>query len=255
MDALVLAGTKNTDKIENHSELSNKSLLMLNNIPMIEYVIDALNQAEEIKNIVVVGPLELSQYIERKVTRIIESTASIIDNIKIGIDYIHNDDKIILLTSDIPLINGEIIDRFIRKCQKYEAFLYYPFILKENILEKYPDTIRSYAALKEGIFCGGNMVIFSPSLFEKNKDLMFDLYEKRKSIYKYVSLLGLKFIFKYLLKSLAIKEIESRAAEIVGYPVKGIIVDDPEIMIDLDKLSDYELILRVINQNNHEPVV
>lgn len=254
MDALVLAGAKIVDKIENHNKLTNKSLLMLNDIPMIEYVVDALNQAEEVNDIIVVGPPELSQYIEPKVNKILTSTESIIDNIKIGIDYIHKENKIILLTSDIPLITGEVIDRFIRKCQEYEAFLYYPFILKENILQKYPDTVRSYAVLKEGILCGGNAVVFSPELFEKNRDLIFDLYEKRKSVYQYVKLLGFKFILKYLLKSLTIQEIEDRAAEIVGYPVKGIVIDDPEMMIDLDKLSDYELILRMISQNNRNPI-
>jgi len=248
MDAVILAGGKDTSSLANSYKLNNKSLLMINDIPMIEYVVDALNRAQEVQNIVVVGPkLDLTTLIEKKVNKILDSTDSIIENIKIGIDYINHDHKIILLTSDIPLITGEMIDDFIRKCREHEAFLFYPFIPKEIILKKYPETIRSYAILKEGTFCGGNMVIISRSIFDRNKLLLDEVYQKRKDIKKYINLLGMKFVVKYLFKSLTIKEIEKRAAEIVGFPVKGIMVDDPEMMIDLDKLGDYELILQTLN--------
>ena len=249
MDALLLAGRKDTGTLESHNKLNNKAFLMINEIPMIEYVIDALQQAKEIQSIIVIGPEDdLKFQVGKKVNKIIESTDSIINNIKLGIDYINNDRKLIVLTSDIPLITGEIIDRFIKQCQAYEALLYYPFIEKEIILRKYPETIRSYAILKEGTFCGGNIVIFSRLLFEKNKELLNELYQHRKDIKKYINLLGMKFIVKYLFKSLTIKEIEQRASEIVGYKVKGIKVEDPEMMIDLDKLSDYELISQILKQ-------
>ena len=64
----------------------------------------------------------------------------------------------------------------------------------------------------------------------------------------------MKFIVKYLFKTLTIKEIEERATEIVGYKVKGIKVEDPEIMIDLDKLSDYELITEILKQKNKHKI-
>ncbi len=251
MDALILAGGRDTNSLESHLKLSNKALLMINHIPMIEYVVNALNQAREIENIVVVGPqLDLAPHIGKKVSRILESTDSIVENIKIGIDYINNDQKIMILTSDVPLITGEMIDGFIKKCREQEAFFYYPFISKEIILKKYPETIRSYANLNEGTFCGGNLVILSRSLFNKNKFLLDEVYKNRKDIKKYVTLLGIKFIIKYLFKCLTIKEIEDRATKIVGYPVKAIMVTDPEMMIDLDKLDDYELILQVLNKTH-----
>ncbi len=248
MDALILAGATDSGTLGEHHKVNNKAMLLINDVPMIEYIIDALNQAQHIHHIAVVGPRdELSPYIEKKVSKILDSTDSIIENIRVGIDYFNNERQIMTLTSDIPLITGDIIDRFIVQCQEYEAFFYYPYILKENILKKYPDTIRSYMVLKEGTFCGGNVAIFSPMLFEKNKALLHELYQNRKDVRKYAALLGIKFIIKYLFKSLTIREIEDRACEIVGYPVKGIMVADPEMMIDLDKMSDYEMILQILN--------
>ncbi|MDD4363819.1 MAG: NTP transferase domain-containing protein [Atribacterota bacterium] len=250
MDALILAGGKDKNNIGSNNKFNNKALLLLNGVPMIEYIVDAICKSHKINNIVIVGPqLELSHFLDGKVNKILDSTDSIVNNLKIGLDYIKSD-KIFVSTADIPLISGTIIDNFIEKSEKYEAFLYYPFIRKETILEKYPDTVRSYASLKEGFFCGGNVIIFSKAIFEKNKNLLNEVYEKRKDVKKYINLLGMKFIIKYLCKTLTIEEIEKRAAEIVGFPVKGILIDNPEIMIDLDKLSDYELILRELNKNN-----
>lgn len=251
MDALILAGGKDTNSLENNHKINNKALLMINNVPMIEYVVDALNQAREIQNVIVVGPkVDLMPHIEKKVSQIIDSTDSFVKNLRIGIDNINNNEKFLILTSDVPLITGKMIDDFIKECQKYDAFLYYPFIKKELILEKFPQTVRSYATLKEGTLCGGNMVIMESSLFNKNEELLDEVFRNRKDLKKYVALLGVKFIIKYLFKCLTVKEIEDRAAKIVGYPVKSIMVNYPEMMIDLDKLSDYELILQILNNQN-----
>jgi GTP:adenosylcobinamide-phosphate guanylyltransferase len=248
MDALILAGGKDVSSLENNHKINNKALLMINNMPMIEYVVDALNQAQEIRDIIVIGPkIDLMPHIGKKVSKIIDSTDSIVENIKIGIDFLNNDEKLMIMTSDVPLITGLMIDDFVKKCQDHDSFLYYPFIKKELILEKFPQTIRSYASLKEGIFCGGNMVIISSVLFNKNKELLDEVFQKRKDVKKYVALLGIKFIVKYLFKCLTIQEIEERAAKIVGFSVKGIMVNYPEMMIDLDKLSDYELILQALH--------
>ncbi len=254
MNALILAGKKDTGKLENCTKLSNKALLMFNEIPMVEYVVNALLESKLIDDIVVVGPeYDLTPFLEKKVTKILESTDSIIDNVQIGLDYLNDDGKILLLTSDIPLITGEIIDRFIKKCEQHDAFFYYPIITRETILKKYPETVRSYFVLKEGIFCGGNMVIFNSPVFDRNRELADELYQNRKDVKKYIRILGMKFLAKYLLKALTIKEIEEKAAQIIGYPVKSITIDDPEVMIDLDKLSDYELILQAINQKTPNP--
>lgn len=46
MDALILAGKKDSEKIESCCKLTNKALLMLNEIPMIEYIVNALLQSK-----------------------------------------------------------------------------------------------------------------------------------------------------------------------------------------------------------------
>jgi len=83
--------------------------------------------------------------------------------------------------------------------QKY-AFLYYPFIKKELILKKFPQAVRSYATLKEGTFCGGNMVIIGSSLFKENEKLLDEVFQNRKDLKKYIALNRTVKISKNLLR-------------------------------------------------------
>ncbi len=242
-NALILAGTKEKGPLEIAENVDNKALIMLNSRPMIDYIVDALNNSENIDNILVVGPKnKLHPYIGKKVEEILNPGNSILENIEIGLNYFNSANNLLFLTSDIPLINTDAIDEFLRICAERKACIGYPIITKENIIKKYPETERTYVKMKEGIFCGGNIVFFKPDVFFKNKKLIKELFENRKATWKYAKILGLKFILKFLFKTLTMEEIEKRVTGILGYNSTAVVVSYPEIMIDLDKLSDLKLI-------------
>ena len=242
-NALVLAGTKEKGPLEIAENVDNKALIMLDSRPMIDYIVDALNSSENIDRILVVGPKnELHPYIGKKVDEILNPGNSILGNMEIGLNFFNSADNLLLLSSDIPLITSKAIDEFLEICTKRKACIGYPIITKENIIKKYPETERTYVKMKEGIFCGGNIVFFKPEVFFQKKKLIKELFDNRKATWKYVKILGLKFILKFLFKTLTFKDIEKRISEIVGYKSIAVQITHPEIMIDLDKPSDLKLI-------------
>ena len=200
-NSLVLAGAKGKGPLEIDSNVENKALIMINERPIIEYVIDSLNNSKNIDKVLVVGPRdELYPFIGKKVEEILESGSSILENMEIGLNYFNSESNLLLLTSDIPLITSQAIDEFIKKCIEREAYIGYPIITKENIMKKYPETIRTYIKMKEGIFCGGNIVFFKPKIFFQKKVLIKELFDNRKAPWKYVKILGFKFILNFCLK-------------------------------------------------------
>ena len=248
-NALILAGTMKKGPLEIAEKVDNKALIILDGMPMINYVVDALHNSENIDQILVVGPKkELHQYIGKKVKEILNPGDSILENMEIGLNYFSSDDNLLLLTSDIPLITSEAIDEFLRICTKRKASIGYPVITKENIIKKYPETKRTYIKMKEGVFCGGNIVFFKPDVFFQNKKLIKELFDNRKATWKYAKILGLKFILKFLFKALTLEEIEKRVTDILGYNSVAVMVSYPEIMIDLDKLSDLKLIQKCLER-------
>jgi GTP:adenosylcobinamide-phosphate guanylyltransferase len=251
-NALILAGTKEKGPLEIAENVDNKALIMIDGRPMIEYIVDVLNNSENIDKILVVGPKnELHPYIGKKVEEILNPGNSILENMEIGLNYFNSADNLLLLTSDIPLITPEAINEFLEICTKRKAYIGYPIITKESIVKKYPETERTYIKMKEGIFCGGNIVFFKPDVFFQKKELIKELFDNRKSTWKYAKILGLKFILKFLFKTLTLEEIEKRITNIIGYNSIAVMVSYPEIMIDLDKLSDLKLIRKCIENREN----
>jgi len=248
-NALILAGTQEKGPLEIEENIDNKALIMINNKPIIEYIVDALNNSENIDRILVVGPKnKLHPYIGKKVEEILNSGKSILENMEIGLNYFNSTDNLLLLASDIPLITPEAIDEFLRICTKRKAQIGYPMITKENIVKKYPETKRTYIKMKEGTFCGGNIAFFKPEVFFQNKKLIKELFDNRKDTWKYVKILGLKFILKFLFKTLTFEEIEKRVTDVLGYNSIAAEISYPEIMIDLDKTSDLKLIRKCLER-------
>ncbi|MDD5015058.1 MAG: nucleotidyltransferase family protein [Atribacterota bacterium] len=242
-NALILAGTKKKGPLEMAENVDNKALIMIDDKPMIAYIVDALNNSENIDKILVVGPKnELHPYIGKKVEEILNPGNSILENMESGLNFFNSADNLLLLTSDIPLITPEAIDEFLKICTKRKLCIGYPIITKENIVKKYPETERTYVKMKEGIFCGGNIVFFKPEVFFQNKELIQELFNNRKNNLKNAKILGLKCILKFLFKTLTLEEAEKRVTDIIGYNSGAVMVSYPEIMIDLDKLSDLKLI-------------
>ncbi|MBA7563681.1 molybdopterin-guanine dinucleotide biosynthesis protein A [Candidatus Atribacteria bacterium 1244-E10-H5-B2] len=248
-NALVLAGTKEKGPLEIAENVNNKALIMLESRPMIDYIIDALNSSENIGRVLVVGPKnELHPYIGKKVDEILNPGNSILENMEIGLNFFNSADNLLLLTSDIPLITSKAIDEFLEICTKRKAYIGYPIITKENIVKKYPETKRTYVKMKEGIFCGGNIVFFKPEVFFQKKKLIKELFDNRKATWKYVKILSLKFILKFLFKTLTLEEIEKRVTDILGYNSIAAMISYPEVMIDLDKPSDLKLIRKCLER-------
>ena len=243
LDVIILAGAPNQGPLKEISTSEHEALIKIANIPMVEYVIKAVNQAKYTRNIIVVGPRdELQKSIQEKVDLFIESGKSMKENIFIGINSLEKNDYILLMTSDIPLITPDVIDDYIVTClEDNKADLYYPIIPKEYNLSKYPTVKRTYFHLAEGVFTGGNMVIIKPKILEDSNGMLEKAIAWRKKPWKLSKLLGMKFILKFVIGQLSLGEIESKVAKITGCKGHFMITNHPEIGFDVDKPSDLRI--------------
>lgn len=243
VDVLILAGARNEGPLKKVSSTEHEALIEIADIPMVEYVIKAVNRAKHTGRVGVVGPKqEIESSVKERVDLIIESGDSLLDNIKRGVEILKPGKYLLLVTSDIPLITEDVIDEFISTClEDNEADIYYPIIPKEKNLAKFPSAKRTYVHLAEGTFTGGNMVVINPEIIQGALELFEKVIIWRKKPWKLSQLLGVKFIFKFVIGNLSISEIEKRVAKITGYKGRGMITQHPEIGFDVDKPSDLKL--------------
>lgn len=246
MDVIVLAGE---NKGINTKGESNKAFYKIKDKHMIEYVAETLRKCGSIDKIAVVGPKDkLKPVIGGIVDCIIEGEGSIVNNILLTLKHFPEDKKILIVTSDIPMITKEAIEDFIEKCGRKDADFYYSVIDKKENDMKYPGVRRTYARLWEGKFTGGNVFCFNPAVKDRCRDFAEKMLEYRKSPAKMAGILGFGFLLRLALGVLTINAIQKKCESLLGIRAAVIISSYPEIGNDVDRLSDLEYVERFMQQ-------
>jgi GTP:adenosylcobinamide-phosphate guanylyltransferase len=252
LNAIILAG----DNEDGHSALEgNKALMLIDDKPMIEYIIDALRAAPHVGKIAVVGPAEkLGPVIGDKVDYIIPQGSSMLENASRGIETFASDEHVLILTSDIPMITPEAIEDFIKRSEDVKADFCYPVVNKEINEKRFPGVKRTYVKLKDGTFTGGNIIYISPAVFKRCKDFAEKLIESRKEPIKTARLLGIGLLIKLVLGIGTIRQIEQRFGQILNITAKAIISDYPEIGNDVDKPDGIEMVIKYFAQGKSQQI-
>ncbi|MCL5291727.1 MAG: nucleotidyltransferase family protein [Actinobacteria bacterium] len=237
-DAVILAGGSS----KNLADAPVKGVIDINGKPMVEYVLDALVACPEIDRICVVIPPGIDGVWKAKADAVAENDGTLTQNIALGVGALKSDRMVLILSSDIPLLTPEAVSDFLKRCEDREARLYYP-IIPESVARAFFYTMkRTYVKIKEGRFTGGNLTLADPTLIESNVELLEETYALRKSPVKLARLLGVRFILGLFLGNVSVAEVERRVGQILNSPVAAIISPFPEIGLDIDKLSDLEII-------------
>ena len=239
INAVILAGDKGGSF---SGGLKNKALLKIKDKIMIEYVVNALEQSSVVDKIAVVGPVEqLKSYLDEKVDYFIKGEDGLLKNALKGLELFKEEDRVLVFTSDIPMLTPEAIDHFIRECQKNKADLCYPIVRKEDNLAKFPDTKRTYARLREGTFTGGNIVYINPRKVNRCIDFAEQMITYRKKPWKMCRVLGWRLVFGLVIGVLTIPGLEKRVSRLLDIEVAAILSPYPEISNDVDREIDLVL--------------
>ncbi len=245
VDAVVLAGAPNSGQLKEANSEKWEATIPIHGKPMVNYVIEGLQNSSRVANIIVVGPLEIQDIVGPHVTWV-EAGDSLTENIFRAMNVLEKENQVLFVTSDIPFIHGEAIDDFVDRCAELKGDIFYPLISKEANEQIYPETVRTYFTLKEGAFTGGNILLANPQAVINSRWVMDEIIVRRKKPWKIIRMLGLFFIFKFIAKQLTLRELEARASQILGHSGVFIITPYPELGIDVDKPSDLELAEKTI---------
>lgn len=241
INAVVLAGDNKKDFAQ--IGVMNKALLSIHGKPMVGYVVDALRDSSLVGRISITGPEDLLKpHLGSKADYYAGDRNSIIDNIEAGITPFINDPAVLVVTSDIPMISGEMITDFVQQSFKQGGDFCYP-IVEKGLNEKYfPDAERTYVHLVEGTFTGGNVIFLNPDIIEPCQEFAKNMIKFRKRPWKTARLLGARFLFGLLFGTLSIADIEEYICSLLQIKAAAIVADYPEICNDVDKLSDVRMV-------------
>lgn len=249
-DAIILAGGSQGGALQEYTKVNNQALIPIGEQMMVQYVIDALKGVASINKIAVVGAKqELGPYYENDPNVVlVEQGESHIATLFNGLKALETrpDSKILVATSDIPLLSTEAVEDFLNQCAQKDGDLFYPIVPREINEQRFPGVKRTYVHLKDGVFTGGNLFLVKVSIIEPCAAKAEKLISLRKSPVALCRQIGPMFIIKYLLHRLSLREVEIKFSQLLGIRGYGIISSYPEVSIDVDKPSDLEFVRQIL---------
>lgn len=247
MNAIVIAGGVPTesDRLYPYTKGGAKSLLDVAGKPMVQWVLEALDRAPSVGEVVVVGLPDGTKLQANKPLTFLPDQGSMLRNVKAGIEKLTShhplEDHALLVSSDIPAITAEIVEWRIQAARMADADLDYAVVDRSTMEARFPGSNRSYVHLRDVEVCGGDINVARLSLVQ-NEQLWDRLIEARKNAFKQAALLGFGTLFLVMTRRLTLADAERRVSLQLG--LKGKVNRSPfaEVAMDIDKPHQLELL-------------
>ena len=284
VDAVVLAGSVNNGRLKDISDVPYEALLPIGSKCMVEYVVEALLKARLVKRVVVAGPgndpgkyfnltqrdgeagglitakgggpagvsvlsdnlLENTSCFNDERVKTAPAGGSLMETFSNGVALLSGAEKVLVVTADLPLLIPQAVDCFIELCLREKADLYYPVVPRGTVESRFSQPRRTYVTLREGVFTGGNIFLVNPTAAKRCLAKGQELVNLRKSPFKLCRLVGFMFLLKFLTRTLSIKEGEKKVSQLLGLNGRVVVLDYPEVGVDVDKPEDLELVKQAL---------
>lgn len=247
MKAAVLAAGA-TGTLAPAAEATYKALVPVAQRPMVGYVVDALQAAEQVDEVFVVagpqGPLPTEAIGGVRQTNAAGEAFS--DSVAAAARSAGNG-ILLLATADIPLLTPGAVDDTAKFALDSGADLTYTMAEADKVAAAFPGTRRTAVRLREGRFTGGNLVVAASDSLLQALETIQAAFGRRKNVIGLAMLLGPTFIARLALGLLTVEAVAARGSEILRCKAAVHLTSHPEVAFDVDKPSDLEAAEAAIN--------
>jgi len=255
MDAIIIAGgiPKEGEPLYEITQGKPKALLEIGGKPMVQWVLDALEDAEKIGIIVVVGLPEGYQLESPKIQAYIPSQKDMLENVRTGIlklmEINPSTKHVLVASSDIPAIKPEMVNWLVDECADTDYDFYYTVITREVMEARFPNSNRSYVRLKDVEVCGGDMNVVNSKAISRDDELWGRLIAARKNAVKQAYLIGIDNLILLLLHAVDLEGAIKRVSKRLNINAKVLLSPYAELGMDVDKPHQLEIIREDLEKN------
>ena len=248
MDAIVTAGgiPQPEDPLYTFSNGNAKALIDVAAKPMVQWVLDALGEAKNVDNVIVIGLSSRSGVTCKKPIHFLSNQGRMLANIVAGVtkalELNKKNKHVLVVSSDIPTIKPEMVDWLIETCMETKDDLYYGVCPKDVMESRFPASKRTYTHLKDMDVCGADMNITHVRMATEHLDMWEQLIGTRKSPLRSASIIGFGTLFKLATRQLTLDEAVSRVSQRIGIKGRAIVWPYAEPCMDVDKPHQLELL-------------
>jgi GTP:adenosylcobinamide-phosphate guanylyltransferase len=248
MDAIVTAGgiPEPGEPLYPYTNGGSKALLDIAGKPMIQWVLDALDGANRVERVWIVGLPEPADLRCQKLAGYLPNQENMVENIRSGVQQIleinPKTQHVLTVSSDIPALQSDMVDWVVETTMQTDHDVYYNIISKQVMEKRFPSSKRSYIHLRGVEVCGGDMNVIRARTVTGNEELWRRLVDARKNALKQAALVGYDTLFLLLLRLLTIEGAEKRACKKLGITGRAILCPYAEVGMDVDKPHQLEIL-------------
>ena len=251
MDAVVLAGGGTEPGLD--PALPNKAFVLIAGRPLVAHVVAALGKTPSIERIAVVGPEPALRAMLPESVTVVPAVGSMMDNVVQAVNALQPRGLTLVTAADLPLLTPLVVEDVIDACAAEPGDFYYPIVPDNVILAQFPAAQKMFITMAEGTFCAGNMMVVDPKILPRVRPFVERLIAARKQPLMLRLLvaqaLGWSIFTKLYTGRLSIAEVTARASETLGVRIVPVIVEHPEIAMDVDvgRAENFEMIRGVFS--------
>lgn len=253
MRCVVLAGGVNRRPLYDGYQPDYKAVLQIGGKPLLVYVLEALKQSR-VSEVGVVGDRErLKPFVGER--RVESGGESLVESIKAALGFFPDDERVLLCTADLPMLRGEMVDRFLRDCPTgttgYEDELFLSVVPREHFVGAFATCGKNFNTFRGLALCHGNLALASPGIL-KNPVAMGRieaLYATRTNPVKNALALGVDLGLAYLvgvhlMPLLSLERFAGLLSRRFNIGMAAVRSPFPEIAVDIDEPGDLEIARR-----------
>jgi GTP:adenosylcobinamide-phosphate guanylyltransferase len=248
MDAILTAGgiPLPEEPLYDATQGHPKAMVDVAGKPMVQWVLDALTEAKSIDNVIIVGLTEKSGLKCGKNMYFVSNQGKMVENLQAGAKKAREINKkaeyVLIVSSDIPAINGEMVDWVVKTTMETKLDIYYNVIQRETMEKRFPGSKRTYTHLKDMEVCGGDMNVGRIKFIVNEETGLWDkITSSRKSPLKQAALIGFDTAFLLLAGKLTLQKAEMNIMKHLNITGKAIVCPYAEVGMDVDKPHQLEI--------------
>ncbi len=250
MDAIVIAGgiPQPDEPLYAYTQGNAKALVDVAGKPMIQWVLDALSEAKKVDQVIIIGLPEDSGITYSHPLHFVPNQGGMLANLVAGIDTMlqinPQAEYALIVSSDIPAINGEMVDWLIESAMQTRHDIYYGIVKREVMETRYPGSNRTFTKLADMHVCGADIHIAHKTMTTDPEHLAMweELIGKRKSPLKQAASIGIMTLLLLLMGKLSLDQAITRVTKRLHITGRAIIWDHAEPAMDVDKPHQLELL-------------
>ncbi len=251
--AIVLAGSRpGGDPMAESHGIKMKALIPVAGKAMLAHVADSLLNHKAIGNVHVLAQ-DFAPFWEHSDTSALETNDRVIADVSaatiaVSVDAVLDQDDarfpMLITTADNVLLNAPMIDGFLAAAESSDIAI--AVVEKDVLLNRYPDSQRTWLKLRGGHYSGANLFYFGSSQARQILRYWAEVEQDRKKGWKILTIFGPWLLLLAVTRLLTVDQLAARVGKKLGLTINIVRMAQAEACIDVDKDIDLIMVEQIL---------